>query len=81
MSSSPPPPPAWPSDWASFCDERNTDIRPAEEAGPCLLGLAWWIWLLLIGGSVCVCCTCAYCCCTNYRRGNTPWNVFRFGEV
>ena len=52
-----PPPPAPPhgdddSSAATWCDPANVDARGDELEGPCLHGLPWWAWLLLIGGCI-----------------------------
>jgi len=70
-----------PLDPVTWCDPRNYDARGQRLEGPCLYGLAWWIWLLLILG---------FCCCllpviwkvrASHKVGITPGRVVSFWEA
>ena len=76
-----PPMPHMPLDPVTWCDPRNYDARGQRLEGPCLYGLAWWIWLLLILG---------FCCClvpviwkvrASHKVGITPGRVVSFWEA
>ena len=76
-----PPMPAMPLDAVTWCDPTNYDTRGQQLEGPCLYGLAWWIWLLLILG---------FCCCTlpviwkvraSHKVGITPGRIVSFWEA
>ena len=78
-----PPPAAPPSlpDYTHYCDPTNDGVRGQPLDGPCLHGLAWWIWLLIIFGcTVCVCCI-VVTCFIQIRRGNSPSAMLRFCEA
>ena len=73
--------PHMPLDPVTWCDPRNYDARGQRLEGPCLYGLAWWIWLLLILG---------FCCClvpviwkvrASHKVGITPGRVVSFWEA
>ena len=73
--------PAMPLDAVTWCDPTNYDTRGQQLEGPCLYGLAWWIWLLLILG---------FCCCTlpviwkvraSHKVGITPGRIVSFWEA
>lgn len=73
--------PDMPLDAVTWCDPTNYDARGQQLEGPCLHGLAWWIWLLLILG---------FCCCTlpviwkvraSHKVGITPGRVLSFWEA
>ena len=78
------PPPASPPslpDYTHYCDPTNDGIRGETLAGPCLHGLTWWVWLLIIlGCTVCVCCI-VVTCVVQARRGNSPQAMLRFWEA
>ena len=78
-----PPPSSPPSlpDYTHYCDPTNDGIRGETLAGPCLHGLTWWVWLLIIlGCTVCVCCI-VVTCVVQARRGNSPQAMLRFWEA
>ena len=73
--------PDMPLDAVTWCEPTNYDARGQQLEGPCLYGLAWWIWLLLILG---------FCCCTlpvilkvraSHKVGITPGRVVSFWEA
>jgi len=79
VSSPAAPPP--PTSYVTWCDPENVDARGNQLSGPCLHGLAWWIWLMLIGG----CVVCNGLTCTlllqMQREGHTPSRLLSFLEA
>ena len=75
----PPPPPRPPAiDW---CDPTHQTIGGDQLSGPCLHGLAWWIWLLLIAAGMLSVFLAIGCARLQLRRGNSPCQLLAHLEA
>lgn len=79
----PPPisPPSLPPNLATWCDVTNYDAEGEPIEGPCMHGLAWWIWLLLILGVLLCLAPICLKIRTNSQQGITPRRVLEFWEA
>lgn len=79
----PPPiaPPAAPPNFVTWCDETNYDADGEPIEGPCMHGLAWWIWLLLILGVVLCIAPICWKIRTSAQQGITLRRLLEFWEA
>ena len=74
-------PPVMPPYMVTWCDPKNYDVRGQELDGPCLHGLSWWIWLLLILGACCCLVPIGWKLRGMAKQGITPGRIISFWEA
>jgi hypothetical protein len=67
--------------YLTWCDPQNVDARGEQLDGPCLRGMPWWAWVLLIGGCMVCNAGCCYFIYQQSRAGMSPSRLLSFLEA